>query len=97
MNGEGGTCPSSAVGHVKEVYRRASDRQRAMLRSWFRLVLSGEDGNDGRGSRKIDRLAAGADGPDRSVSPPRAGQRCPRCHRRRPPARCALCAPGAAP
>jgi hypothetical protein len=50
--------PSSAVGHAKEVYRRASDRQRAMLRSWMRLVLSGEDGNDRKRSPQLRRRRA---------------------------------------
>jgi hypothetical protein len=41
-----GDYPASAVGHFKEVYRRASKGQRATMRAWMRRVLSGEDGND---------------------------------------------------
>lgn len=38
--------PESAVGQVKEIYRRATLKQRDQLRAWMRRVLSGEDGND---------------------------------------------------
>lgn len=39
--------PPSAVGAVKEIYRRASKIQRQQLRAWMRRVLVDADGNDG--------------------------------------------------
>jgi hypothetical protein len=44
-------------------------------------------------TRERDALARGPWGPHRVVQRPTAGERCPRCHSRIPPARCELCAP----
>lgn len=43
-------------------------------------------------TRGADRLARDRPG---AIPKPGEGERCPRCHRRKPPERCAVCAPPA--